>query len=274
MRTLFLPLLLVFLFPQVIVADDYFDRIGEVDSCLKNEDWVKAESLLLEILKTYPANPNNYLLLSNLGTVHRNLGKTEKALEDYTTAFVIAPRASTIRHNRASLLLEMDSVKRAFEDYKILAEQDTKDIVARNYIGMIALEYGEMDLSLKSFEEVLNIDDKNTDALRGKALWLRLNGNFEEASALYTEIIKNENRQSNYLNRAECYIVTGRYVEAANDLSEAQKLDPSVPDIYLLKARLAYVQYRYDDAVGYAMQALSLGAEPELVEPFLIKKQP
>ena len=274
MRTLFLPLLLVFLFPQVIVADDYFDRIGEVDSCLKNEDWVKAESLLLEILKTYPANPNNYLLLSNLGTVHRNLGKTEKALEDYTTALVIAPRASTIRHNRASLLLEMHSVKRAFEDYKILAEQDTKDIVARNYIGMIALEYGEMDLSLKSFEEVLNIDDKNTDALRGKALWLRLNGNFEEASALYTEIIKNENRQSNYLNRAECYIVTGRYVEAANDLSEAQKLDPSVPDIYLLKARLAYVQYRYDDAVGYAKQALSLGAEPELVEPFLIKKQP
>lgn len=274
MRTLFLPLLLVFLFPQVIVADDYFDRIGEVDSCLKNEDWVKAESLLLEILKTYPANPNNYLLLSNLGTVHRNLGKTEKALEDYTTALVIAPRASTIRHNRASLLLEMDSVKRAFEDYKILAEQDTKDIVARNYIGMIALEYGEMDLSLKSFEEVLNIDDKNTDALRGKALWLRLNGNFEEASALYTEIIRNENRQSNYLNRAECYIETGRYVEAANDLSEAQKLDPSVPDIYLLKARLAYVQYRYDDAVGYAKQALSLGAEPELVEPFLIKKQP
>ena len=274
MRTLFLPLLLVFLFPQVIVADDYFDRIGEVDSCLKNEDWVKAESLLLEILKTYPANPNNYLLLSNLGTVHRNLGKTEKALEDYTTALVIAPRASTIRHNRASLLLEMDSVKRAFEDYKILAEQDTKDIVARNYIGMIALEYGEMDLSLKSFEEALNIDDKNTDALRGKALWLRLNGNFEEASALYTEIIRNENRQSNYLNRAECYIVTGRYVEAANDLSEAQKLDPSVPDIYLLKARLAYVQYRYDDAVGYAKQALSLGAEPELVEPFLIKKQP
>ena len=274
MRTLFLPLLLVFLFPQVIVADDYFDRIGEVDSCLKNEDWVKAESLLLEILKTYPANPNNYLLLSNLGTVHRNLGKTEKALEDYTTALVIAPRASTIRHNRASLLLEMDSVKRAFEDYKILAEQDTKDIVARNYIGMISLEYGEMDLSLKSFEEVLNIDDKNTDALRGKALWLRLNGNFEEASALYTEIIRNENRQSNYLNRAECYIVTGRYVEASNDLSEAQKLDPSVPDIYLLKARLAYVQYRYDDAVGYAKQALSLGAEPELVEPFLIKKQP
>lgn len=274
MRTLFLPLLLVFLFPQVIVADDYFERIGEVDSCLKNEDWVKAESLLLEILKTYPANPNNYLLLSNLGTVHRNLGKTEEALEDYTTALVIAPRASTIRHNRASLLLEMDSVKRAFEDYKILAEQDTKDIVARNYIGMIALEYGEMDLSLKSFEEVLNIDDKNTDALRGKALWLRLNGNFEEASALYTEIIRNENRQSNYLNRAECYIVTGRYVEAANDLSEAQKLDPSVPDIYLLKARLAYVQYRYDDAVGYAKQALSLGAEPELVEPFLIKKQP
>ena len=274
MRTLFLPLLLVFLFPQVIVADDYFDRIGEVDSCLKNEDWVKAESLLLEILKTYPANPNNYLLLSNLGTVHRNLGKTEKALEDYTTALVIAPRASTIRHNRAALLLEMDSVKRAFEDYKILAEQDTKDIVARNYIGMIALEYGEMDLSLKSFEEVLNIDDKNTDALRGKALWLRLNGNFEEASALYTEIIKNENRQSNYLNRAECYIVTGRYVEAANDLSEAQKLDPSVPDIKLLKARLAYVQYRYDDAVGYAKQALSLGAEPELVEPKKIKKQP
>ena len=65
----------------------------------------------------------------------------------------------------------------------------------------------------------------------------------------------------NYLNRAECYIAVGKYQEAQNDLSEAQKLDPKSSDLYLLKARMAQMQFRYDDAYGYAMEAVKLGCD-------------
>ena len=89
---------------------------------------------------------------------------------------------------------------------------------------------------------------------------------------LYDDIIKKENRSVNYLNRAECYIAVGKYQEAQNDLSEAQKLDPKSSDLYLLKARMAQMQFRYDDAYGYAMEAVKLGCDKSQALPYLKKK--
>ena len=76
----------------------------------------------------------------------------------------------------------------------------------------------------------------------------------------------------NYLNRAECYIAVGKYQEAQNDLSEAQKLDPKSSDLYLLKARMAQMQFPYDDAYGYAMEAVKLGCDKSQALPYLKKK--
>lgn len=76
----------------------------------------------------------------------------------------------------------------------------------------------------------------------------------------------------NYLNRAECYIAVGKYQEAQNDLSEAQKLDPKSSDLYLLKARMAQMQFRYDDAYGYAMEAVKLGCDKSQALPYLKKR--
>lgn len=253
-------------------ADTYIQLLDKIDVSFKSNDWETSRKLIKSALELEPANPNNYLLLSNLGTVNRSLGNNAEALENYNLALSIAPKSTTILHNRASLLMEMDSTRLAFVDYKQLLEQNPKDLVAQNYIGMIALSFGDMDLAKQSFDNVLQLDANNIDAKRGLALMLRLDERYNEAIAEYDAIIKKENRASNYLSRAECYLAVSDFVKAQADLSEAQKLDPQSPDLYLLKAKLAQQQFRYDDAYKYAQQAVQLGCDEKLASQYAVKK--
>ena len=269
-------IILAFMFYGASVAnasDNYGGILDKIQSAIDKSDWDSSERLIKEALKAEPANPNNFLLFSNLGTIERNLGKLDEALTNYDLALSIAPNSSTILHNRASLLIEMDSVKRALKDYEKLVELDDKDCVAHNFIGMIALEFGNFDLAKESFQKVLKVESGNMDSKRGLALLYKLNSQYNDAILLYNEIIKKENKQSNYLNRAECYIAKSEFTKAQQDLSEAQKLDPKSSDLYLLKASLAFSQFRYDDANNYAKEAIQLGADESLVQKYIVKKE-
>ena len=246
-----------------IAAENYMSLLDQIDKALTSRDWALSERLIKTALEMEPANPSNYLLMSNLGTVYRNQGKLDESLENYNMALSVAPKSTTILHNRAALYLEMDSVQSALADYNKLLDINPSDCIALNGAGMIALEVG--DICLKT-------DAGNMDAKRGMALLRRLNGEYDKSILLYDDIIKKENRSVNYLNRAECYIAVGKYQEAQNDLSEAQKLDPKSSDLYLLKARMAQMQFRYDDAYGYAMEAVKLGCDKSQALPYLKKK--
>lgn len=263
---------LVGFFSMDVCGQSYAASVDSVDRFVQERNWSGAERMLLNALKKEPANPNNYLLLSNLGTVHRNMGRLKEALADYTNALSITPNAVTILHNRASLYLEMDSVEKALVDYERIMRLDETDVDSRYYHGMIALQYGKMDEAKQDFDDVLKLDPHSLDAQRGLALWNKLQNRKEEAIKLYSQIIEKENRLSNYLGRAECYLDLNKTVEAEADLQEAQKLDPSEPMIYVYRARLAELQFRYDDAADYAKKAQELGAEPELVEKFFKKR--
>ena len=65
-----------------------------------------AEKYIEQALKMEPANPHNALLFSNLGTIQRRQHRYEQALDSYTLALNIAPRAIPALMNRAALYLE------------------------------------------------------------------------------------------------------------------------------------------------------------------------
>lgn len=273
MRKIIIAFFAILLGAQMASAADYMTLLDRIDAALKSRDWPLSERLLKEALETEPANPNNYLLLSNLGTVCRNQGELDDALKNYDLALTVAPKSTTILHNRAALLMEMDSTRLAFADYQKLLVINPSDAEARASVGLIALEFGDMSLAEDSFQKCLDADASNMDARRGMALLRRLCGDYDKAIALYDGIIKDENRVSNYLNRAECYMAVSRLPEAQQDLMEAQKLDPQSADLFLLKARLAQLQFRYDDASDYAKEAVHLGCDKELAAPYLVKKE-
>lgn len=253
-------------------AQSYENYADSVDFYAGKQEWQKAEEMVRAALKKEPANPNNYILLSNLGTIHRNLGKLKEALADYDAALSITPNAVAILHNRAALYLEMDSISKAYSDYERIMVRDKRDVDSRYYHGMIALEYGNFDIARSDFESMLEIDKNSIDAKRGFAVLAKVQGDYQKAIEYYNEIILKENRASNYISRGECYLELGLLTEADNDIQEAQKLEPSNPDVFVLKARSAELRFRYDDAEMYAKKALELGAEEDLVSKFFTKK--
>ena len=103
--------------PFYVLSQSYYQWVERADSCIKAKDWAGAESALVSALRTEPANGQNSLLMSNLGTVQRYAGNYEAALRSYTNGLLMTPHSVTLLRNRAALFSEIDSIDRAYQDY-------------------------------------------------------------------------------------------------------------------------------------------------------------
>ena len=103
-----------------------------------------AEKYIEQALKMEPANPHNALLFSNLGTIQRRQHRYEQALDSYTLALNIAPRAIPALMNRAALYLELGKDDLARIDYSLVLdiESDNQEaLLMRAYIYMRQRNY-------------------------------------------------------------------------------------------------------------------------------------
>ena len=143
-RTIVLMLALMVIPSAAIAAENYMSLLDQIDKALTSRDWALSERLIKTALEMEPANPSNYLLMSHSGTVYRNQGKLDEPSENYHMALSVAPKSTTILHNRAALYLEMDSVQSALADYNKLLDINPSDCIALNGAGMIELEVGDI----------------------------------------------------------------------------------------------------------------------------------
>ena len=85
MRT-FLIIIGLFLFIGNSFAQSYEEFIEKSYDFVDKGDLVSAEESLKAAMRKEPANPLNYALLTNLGTIQRRQGKLQDALVSYTSA--------------------------------------------------------------------------------------------------------------------------------------------------------------------------------------------
>ena len=139
-----------------VLSQSYYQWVERADSCIKAKDWAGAESAVVSALRTEPANGQNSLLMSNLGTVQRYAGNYEAALRSYTNGLLMTPHSVTLLRNRAALFSEIDSIDRAYQDYSQILLIDDADEVPIGYSdvpeivnGMgVSMNYKGFDLSL------------------------------------------------------------------------------------------------------------------------------
>lgn len=67
-------------------AQGYEELISKSYDYLEKKDLPAAEESLKAAMRLEPANPNNFALLTNLGTVQRRQGKMEDAMISYSAA--------------------------------------------------------------------------------------------------------------------------------------------------------------------------------------------
>ena len=172
-----------------------------------------AEKYIEQALKMEPANPHNALLFSNLGTIQRRQHRYEQALDSYTLALNIAPRAIPALMNRAALYLELGKDDLARIDYSLVLdiESDNQEaLLMRAYIYMRQRNY---NFAKSDYERLLKLAPQSYNGRLGLATLEQKEGKYEalgEGSFNWKE----NGKQGNHLNEASSLMASSKSIMA------------------------------------------------------------
>lgn len=243
-------------------AQTYYAFVDSAEHYIGSHDWEKAEFFIKKALESEPDNSNNSLLLSNLATIQRYLGKTADAVRNYSIALYMTPNAVTLLKNRASLYLEIDSVDLAYRDYEKVISLDNKDLESLYNHAMIAMGKKKLGTCEDDLSRIKAISPKSFYAINGYAVLDMVKGNHSQAVDGFSKIIKARPTIDAYINRAECYLAMKQLNNAEKDIRTALEINSQNGALYMLKARLD--KLRYDE--------MALRQDLEMAEKYGIGK--
>ena len=234
MKRLLIIIVLV-LYSYVLVSQEYNKLVEKSFDCIENEDWLCAEENIIKALKSEPGNIQNSLLLSNLGTIQRYMGKTDDAIKSYTNALMITPRSVTILKNRASLYASIDSLDKAISDYSQLIALDNNVEDALYERGLVYLQKRDTLSARYDFENLIKINPSSRNAHMGFASLMKYRNYYDESVDIYSKVLKlNEKDYDAYFGRAESYFYLGKMAKAREDIKRAMEIDDTDPFLYIL----------------------------------------
>lgn len=95
-------------------------------------------------------------------------------------------------------------------------------------------------------------------------------GQIDQAIELIKELLSEDPNIAIYHGLlAECLLDKKRIYAAEYELSRALELEPQLPYLFLLKARLSFIQRNFKDAIAFCDESLSI--DPEDVDAYLLK---
>ncbi|MDU1890484.1 MAG: tetratricopeptide repeat protein [Dysgonomonas sp.] len=270
MRKLYTLLILLFCIFCNLSAQTYEELVTRSMDYIEQKDYVSAEQHLKAAIRKNPGSPNNIMLMVNLGTVQRNLGKLEEALISYNVGLEKYPNAALIRHNRAALYCEMNNYEDALKDYNMLVLDNPDDVEAIYSRGLIYLSQKNLLAAEEDFETIIKTQPESLRAKMGLAQIVKRRGEWKEAEEIYSDLIyKYRNSADLYFNRAECYINLNKYARTDADIKKAMELGFNEFPIYVLRGQLRLAQYEKRQAKEDFLKAQELGADENVIKDFL-----
>lgn len=255
----------------VAVASDYLKYIELADDAVGNAEWERAEQLLRAAMQEEPSNPQNVMLLSNIGMFQFYRGEDSMALHTLSEARAIAPASTVILNNRAKVLTGMGRVDDALKDYDKVVELDSVNFPAHFNRAYLRFQTGDSvgassDLAIL---EKIAPDDPNTLLLLAVANSNR--GYYTEAVSYYNRLIEKEKKAEYYTGRAMARLAKGDLAEASDDIGRGLELDPHDGELYFCRAYLHLLQYDEESARADAKLAASYGVDPARIKELFSK---
>lgn len=255
----------------IVAASDYLKYIELADEVVAKQQWDRAEELLRAAMQSEPSNPQNVMLLSNVGMFQYYRGEDSLALHTLSEARAMAPASTVILKNRASVLRGMGREDDALKDYDKVIEMDSVNYDAYFNRGYIRLTRGDSIGAKADFDilERLRPDDPNT--LLVLAVMHSNQGKYDEAISYYNRLIKKVEKAEYYTGRAMCRLAKGDLTEASDDIGRGLELDPEDGELYLCRAYLHHLQYRDEDARAAAAMAVRYGVSQERIDEIFMQ---
>nr|WP_279172583.1 tetratricopeptide repeat protein [Tannerella forsythia] len=252
-------------------AQTYEEMIRKSYEYADRGDLPAAEEALKAAMHAEPANKNNFALLSNLGTIQRQQGKTDEALVSYTAALSLQPKNKLILSNRAELYVEMGETEKALSDYQALLLLDPLDLDAYYRRGMLYIEAKDYMLADEDFEKIMSIDKESEQGRFGFALLDKARGNYEDSEAILSYLIEKSSTPLQYYEeRAELYFLMKKNARAMADLNKIFAETNDVPaHLYVLRGKIKLAQFEKESAAIDFKKALELGYDKAVIDELI-----
>lgn len=227
-----------------------------------------AKQYIAQAMKADPANPHNALLFSNLGTIQRRQHQYDQALESYTMALNIAPRAVPVLMNRATLYLELGKEELAKMDYSLvldLEKDHSEALLMRAYIYMSQRNY---KFARADYEHLLKLAPQSYNGRLGLATLEQKEKNTDAALAILNAMLAGQEEPDGLTasQRAVLYVARAGVEQEMNqadlavlDLEEAIRQDPSQAEAYLMRGQIYLSQKKKGLAKRDFEKAAALG---------------
>lgn len=269
MKHLLTILLLIFAALQA-PAQTYQELMEKSFDYLEKEDLLSAEESLRAAMRLEPANPLNFALLTNLGSIQRRQGKLEEALLSYTAALSGHPNNPTILENRASLYAELGETDKALDDYNILISLTPVNEEVLYCRGLLYIQKKDFVNAEQDFDTMLEQNEKSVRARLGYAILEKMRGNYNESERIYTYLIEQMPRDwLLYEGRAELYFMMGKNARAMADINKVFVESKPTASLYLLRGKVKLSLYEKASAATDFEKAKEMGYDPTVIEELL-----
>lgn len=250
---------------------DYMGWVGRSAAYIEADKLDSAAIALQKAMALEPANENNPVLLFNLGIIQRQLGWKEDAYFSFTASLTNNPIPDLVLHKRASLLVDMDRLDEAKEDYDTLIRLFPQNTEAYYRRGLLFLEKNDRTSAEADFKASEAIDPNDLYTKLSKALLFKLDDRWEEAEKIYSVLIQSTKEIDPifYINRTECYVNTDQISKASADLMAAAESQKKNPYFYFLRGRIRLKQFDKVAAREDFLKAKALGYDPQILQEWL-----
>lgn len=259
--------IIAFFFSHSTLGQTYEELIDKSYDFLEKNDLLSAEESLRAAMRLEPANPTNYALLTNLGTIQRRQGKKEEALLSYTAALSRRSQDITILENRATLYSELGQPEKALADYNtlLIIEPDHQESLYNR--GLIYLQLKNFLLAEADFDHLLELNEKTVRGRIGHAILEKMRGNYDESERIYTYLISQMPREwILYEGRADVYFMMGKNARAMADINRLFiETEPSAA-LYVLRGKIKLAQYEKEAALRDLEKAREMGYDPLVID--------
>jgi tetratricopeptide (TPR) repeat protein len=255
---------------KATITDVNIDQLREeAKTYLQNEEYMKALDKYNQILDI---TPSDIAAVNEKGITLAKLRRFKEAEDEFSGAIYLSGLIPGLWSNKALVLHLQNKEESALRDIgrAIFLSPNKKDKDLMFSKATILFGLGRYDDSRKSFDEVLSVDPKFTNAISGKAASLDRLGNIEESLKLFHRAIDIDSSNDNaWYNLGVIYERNRKYDEALLHYNRSIELNPHNYNSYTNKGRILRISSRNDEALEAYDKAID--EWPESAQPYFNK---
>jgi tetratricopeptide (TPR) repeat protein len=263
---------LIFLFSYTCLHAQLYELgVKQIVEALGADSLDKAEGLIEQTIRLDPMKKSNAILYQYLGGIYQKRGQSEKALEAYTKGIGLSPTKDLLL-SRSSLYLQQNNQDKALLDYNNVLEVEPDNEEALFFRAFILSSQRRYKEARSDYRHLLELNPMHEDGRLGLAILNSKDGRPKEAmEQLDGLVMLYPHHARHYLARCGLYEQRREYEKARKDIGMAIELEPENPECYLTRASLYLAMKKKRLAQQDCRTAIRLGASPDAVASLLGK---